>query len=646
MSNPQTYYITKNETGQFQDLSGIFLPISLGTQYPTATGFKLSNGQDLNQIFANISSGIPLGYNVNFKSVAAGNLDLSQIFAKNISEFNSLGGFITTDSGTNLSGVLASSFYLLPGYSYFNFILYGGGGSGYNQPIVPSISSTGGGGSGSVVKGYRIPYKNGTTIMNSIEYTISGGDTTGSNYPTTVTIKYSDNSSILLIAGSGQSVSSSSGTSGAAGGTPSYNNSSVFYDGSNNIILVNGANGGNYISNGSTNGYTSSGSGAYLQVPLTYYIPYENPPSASNTFYIDPVTSQGGGQLLIVSGYGAGGAGTSNNYSQGGYSADYYRKGSPGCITYYLSGFYTINSQSNVIITEYNNNGYTGLVFEVDNISSIASVNITINTLIQNATIIIVGAGGGGGYAGAGGGGGGTTILTGQNLSTGTTYDISVGNGGRGGYLVSGSPTTAYANGVDGGNSSFSTYTSNGGGGGGSFSTNNKSGGNGGSINSTFGGGGGGGGGEGVGNGIYNTGGTGGKNSANSNTGVHGQNLQYVSGQSGVSGYNYAGSGGDSYYSNNNIPIYIPFYTLTTSQILVGGGGGGGGSGIYVTPMNASGFSGNGVGGNYGYISYDGESSISSISTGYGNGGGGESGSAAGIGGAGGNGVVILWWAN
>ena len=55
MSNPQTYYITMNQsTGQFQDLSGIFQPLSLGTQYPTATGFQLSTGQDLNQIFADI----------------------------------------------------------------------------------------------------------------------------------------------------------------------------------------------------------------------------------------------------------------------------------------------------------------------------------------------------------------------------------------------------------------------------------------------------------------------------------------------------------------------------------------------------------------------------------------------------------------
>ena len=100
MSNPQTYYITMNQsTGQFQDLSGIFQPLSLGTQYPTATGFQLSTGQDLNQIFADISSGSPLGYNVNFISVPCSNQDLSQIFAK----YNPIIYTITNQSNMNVT---------------------------------------------------------------------------------------------------------------------------------------------------------------------------------------------------------------------------------------------------------------------------------------------------------------------------------------------------------------------------------------------------------------------------------------------------------------------------------------------------------------------------------------------------------------
>lgn len=80
MSNPETYYLTINNSGIVQDLSGIFQPISLGTSYPTPTDFVISNGNDLNQIFANISSGSSLGYNVGY-TIANGN-DLSQIFAK------------------------------------------------------------------------------------------------------------------------------------------------------------------------------------------------------------------------------------------------------------------------------------------------------------------------------------------------------------------------------------------------------------------------------------------------------------------------------------------------------------------------------------------------------------------------------------
>ena len=34
------------------DLSSIFQPLSLGTAYPTATGYKIPGGNDFNQIFA------------------------------------------------------------------------------------------------------------------------------------------------------------------------------------------------------------------------------------------------------------------------------------------------------------------------------------------------------------------------------------------------------------------------------------------------------------------------------------------------------------------------------------------------------------------------------------------------------------------
>ena len=74
MSNPTTYYTVGGI-----DLSGIFQPLSLGTQYPNATGYEISDGRDLNQIFANISSGSSIGYDTGYN---VGTTDLSHIFAK------------------------------------------------------------------------------------------------------------------------------------------------------------------------------------------------------------------------------------------------------------------------------------------------------------------------------------------------------------------------------------------------------------------------------------------------------------------------------------------------------------------------------------------------------------------------------------
>jgi hypothetical protein len=170
MSNPQTYYITMNGSSEFQDLSGIFQPLSLGTQYPTATGFQLSTGEDLNQIFADITSGSPLGYDVNFKSVAAGNLDLSQIFAK----YNPIIYTITNQSNMNVTLINYSGYTALifentttPTYpnaatnatcnitfntvKTINILVVGGGSGGaggYNDPSDITKTGSGGGAGG------------------------------------------------------------------------------------------------------------------------------------------------------------------------------------------------------------------------------------------------------------------------------------------------------------------------------------------------------------------------------------------------------------------------------------------------------------------------------------------------------------------
>ena len=78
MSTPTTNYICLNGSGVYQDLSGIFLPLS-GETPADVTGFKLSNNEDLNTIFAPIASSTPINFNTNF--IAANGQDLTFIFA-------------------------------------------------------------------------------------------------------------------------------------------------------------------------------------------------------------------------------------------------------------------------------------------------------------------------------------------------------------------------------------------------------------------------------------------------------------------------------------------------------------------------------------------------------------------------------------
>ena len=76
-------YATKNINYYYQNtlLTSLFQPIIYGEKYPNPTGYKTNDGQDLNEIFADISSdnSNSLGYNIGYK---VGNKDLSEIFAK------------------------------------------------------------------------------------------------------------------------------------------------------------------------------------------------------------------------------------------------------------------------------------------------------------------------------------------------------------------------------------------------------------------------------------------------------------------------------------------------------------------------------------------------------------------------------------
>ena len=89
-------------------------------------------------------------------------------------------------------------------------------------------------------------------------------------------------------------------------------------------------------------------------------------------------------------------------------------------------------------------------------------------------SFLIVGGGGGGGSRHAGGGGGGGVVFGNDILISPGTFNITVGNGGLGGYH----PTSGV--GGNGGDSSFLNLTALGGGGGGCGSLTAKNGGSGG----------------------------------------------------------------------------------------------------------------------------------------------------------------------
>jgi len=169
--------------------------------------------------------------------------------------------------------------------------------------------------------------------MLRINYKISGGGRQGEDFSTEVEITYESGHYLILKAGSGKATTGVSGTPGGAGGEASHQ-STVSLSPQTVISSVNGENGGNQGSNGRSSGYTSSGSGNNGGSSA----PVGNPAPASQTYNVAgttyTITSFGGGNSQVVSGYGAGGAATPANYKS---NAPAYRYGKPGCILYYLS---------------------------------------------------------------------------------------------------------------------------------------------------------------------------------------------------------------------------------------------------------------------------------------------------------------------
>jgi hypothetical protein len=202
----------------------------------------------------------------------------------------------------------------------------------------------GGGGGGGYIRLnliYSFVYSNVTYTINNITFTLnySSNVNDGSNTSySTLQVSYNDVYIVVAAAQNGfqpsNVINPSSSAGGYGGGTsialPSWDVPQSTY--MNVLIAENGPPGGGFTGsqtqNGSSNGYTSSGSGANSKSP---YNPCCSPPVAygmqiSGSQFNQYIYSQGGG-LNTTSGMGAGGGSIPANYNENSGS---YRYGTPG----------------------------------------------------------------------------------------------------------------------------------------------------------------------------------------------------------------------------------------------------------------------------------------------------------------------------
>ncbi len=232
--------------------------------------------------------------------------------------------------------------------------------------------------------------------------------------------------------------------------------------------------------------------------------------------------------------------------------------------------------------------------------------------------LVVAGGGGSGGALAGGGGGGGVTNVASASITKGTSYTITVGNGGTSGGNGSG-PAPG-----NGGNSQFGSYTTIGGGAGG--------------IYSYVGGASGGSGGGGAGNAttsVVTSGGTGtaGQGNKGGNGFVYGSGSYAVGGGgggAGGTGSNATSAGGIGGAGGNGFAS-----SITGSVVYYGGGGGG------ASRYSAGGAGGLGGGGN-GASGSSGTTTSVAIAGTNGTGGGAGGGGNETNGQTGGSGMVIL----
>lgn len=251
---------------------------------------------------------------------------------------------------------------------------------------------------------------------------------------------------------------------------------------------------------------------------------------------------------------------------------------------------------------------------------------------VTTLNYLIVGGGGGGGDRHGGGGGAGG-VISGTFSPTATTYTVTVGLGGAGGYYEANN-SSPRGSGLKGGDSSISgVATAYGGGGGGTYDGN---------PTGTFGSGGGGGG-----NNLAGIAGTTGQGNSGGSGLIPGAGGGGGAGGAGVAANTSTGGVGTTSYTTQLLSIgYGTSFAVATSpnSVVVSGiayiaGGGGGAAAAGPGPGGTGGLGGGGRG----------DWDIAYISGGTANTGGGGGGSRSlnepSYGYAGGSGLVVIWYA-
>ncbi len=285
MSNPTTQFLTGGI-----DLSSIFQPLSLGTAYPTATGYKIPNGQDLNQIFAAYPGS---GTKANATGFQVNGNDLCNIFAKhstqlitytnqnaymNITSYYSNNYYVynfknignITSSTINWLTATCNIAFLSSGY--VDIILVGGGGAGgYGEGTSSSgIQRAGGGGGG----GGKFIHQAGISVQAGVTYSLSvgsGGNTYQNSYQNGESTNFAGGLLNFIANGGNHGGNAQQGTisggsgngNGGNGGNPTPSNGfngTQYTTDYGEIINTGGGGGGGYGPN-NTNG-TGDGGGA------------------------------------------------------------------------------------------------------------------------------------------------------------------------------------------------------------------------------------------------------------------------------------------------------------------------------------------------------------------------------------------------